>query len=304
MKLETWINQWLQSYITPIAKPRTAEAYRGLATHITRCIGEEELETLPPLTLQSLVTNLGSGEKPLSSSTINSVITVLQGALKTAFAIGLTDSYIGDRIKRPQISEKEISAFTKEEQKAIEDAVRTSDKTKMLGILLILYTGLRIGELLALEWSDIDLVAGTLTVSKTAYDSKEGRMTASPKTASSHRTIPIPRQLLPLLKEMKKKSKTVYVIESRGKPVGVRSYQRSFELLLKKLSIPHRGIHSLRHTFATRAIECGMDVKTLSEILGHKNATVTLNRYVHSLMEHKKEQMNRLGKLFSGVHQL
>ncbi|MCI8369923.1 MAG: tyrosine-type recombinase/integrase [Clostridia bacterium] len=81
-------------------------------------------------------------------------------------------------------------------------------------------------------------------------------------------------------------------------PVSVRSYQRSFELLLKKLNIPHKGFHALRHTFATRALECGMDVKTLSELLGHKNTGITLNRYAHSLIEHKTEVMNRLGKIF------
>ena len=82
------------------------------------------------------------------------------------------------------------------------------------------------------------------------------------------------------------------------KIISVRSYQRSFELLLRKQNISHHGFHALRHTFATRAIECGMDVKSLSEILGHKNSTVTLNRYVHSFMAHKKDFMNRLGKLF------
>ena len=74
-------------------------------------------------------------------------------------------------------------------------------------------------------------------------------------------------------------------------------HQRTFELMLKRLGIVHKDFHSLRHTFATRALECGMDVKTLSEILGHKNPTVTLNRYAHSLMEHKQEMMNRLGRL-------
>ena len=88
-----------------------------------------------------------------------------------------------------------------------------------------------------------------------------------------------------------------FVVSSGGKAVSVRSYQRRFELLLKKLGIPHKGFHSLRHIFATRALECGMDVKTLSETLGHKNPTVTLNRYAHSLMEHKADMMNRLGKL-------
>ncbi|MBQ9084787.1 MAG: site-specific integrase [Clostridia bacterium] len=302
MTITTWLQSWLQNYVTPISKPRTAEAYRGLATHITRHIGEEQLESITPITLQALVSALEQGDKPLSKSTINSVITVLQGALKTAFATGLTQAYLADKIKRPRTEERKISAFTKEEQRLIEQSLEKTKKPKMLGILLMLYTGIRVGELLALEWTDLDLLTATLSVTKTAYDSKEGRKTSSPKTASSRRIVPIPRQLIPLLKEMKKQSKSPYVIESRGKPVGVRSYQRSFELLLKKLNIPHRGTHSLRHTFATRAIECGMDVKTLSEILGHKNATVTLNRYAHSLMEHKKEQMNRLGKLFTGVH--
>ena len=96
---------------------------------------------------------------------------------------------------------------------------------------------------------------------------------------------------------MKKQSKSDYVIENKGTAVFMRSYQRTFELLLKRLNIPHKGFHALRHTFATRALECGMDVKTLSEILGHKNATITLNRYAHSLWEHKSEMMNKLGKL-------
>ena len=100
-----------------------------------------------------------------------------------------------------------------------------------------------------------------------------------------------------MMKALKKRSVSPFVVSASGNPVSVRSYQRSFELLLKKLKIPHRGFHSLRHTFATRALECGMDVKTLSEILGHKNPTVTLNRYAHSLMEHKADMMNRLGKL-------
>ena len=92
-------------------------------------------------------------------------------------------------------------------------------------------------------------------------------------------------------------SKCEYVISYNDKPLLVRTYQRTFDLLLKKLNIPHRGFHSTRHTFATRAIECGMDVKSLSEILGHKNATITLNRYAHSLWEHKTDMMNKISKM-------
>ena len=176
-------------------------------------------------------------------------------------------------------------------------------RVKMKGIVLCLYTGLRIGELLALEWDDIDLQKGVLSVTKSCHDGKDEngkycRITETPKTSKSRRDIPIPKQIIPMLKEMKKASASALVISDGMKIPSVRAYQGSFALFLKKNGIPHRGFHSLRHTFATRAIECGMDVKTLSEVLGHKNATVTLNRYVHSMMEHKKAMMNKLGKLF------
>ena len=156
---------------------------------------------------------------------------------------------------------------------------------------------MRIGELIALQWSDVDFAKGILTVSKSCHDGKNGLIIDEPKTSSSCCVIPLPKQLLPILKSIKKRSDSPFVVSVNGKPVSVRSYQRSFELLLKKLNIPHKGFHSLRHMFATRALEFGMDVKTLSEILGHKNPTVTLNRYAHSLMEHKADMMNKLGKL-------
>lgn len=175
-------------------------------------------------------------------------------------------------------------------------------KPKLIGIVICLYTGLRIGELLALQWSDIDLSKGIISVSKSCHfgHNKNGeykRFIDTPKTNHSARIIPVPKQLLPILKNHKKESNSKYVISDNEHAVAVRSYQRSFELLQKRLNIPRRGFHALRHTFATRAIECGMDVKSLSEILGHKNPTITLNRYAHSLMEHKAEMMNRIGKL-------
>ena len=188
------------------------------------------------------------------------------------------------------------------EQKKIEQYILNEENTRLFGVLLCLYTGLRIGELLALEWLDVDMSKGELQVNKTCHYEKDengvfGRITDILKTQSSIRTIPIPKQLMPHLREVKKKSRSTHLVSNGSNLISIRSYQRSFSALLKKLNIPHRGFHSLRHTFATRALECGIDVKTLSEILGHKNPTVTLNRYAHSLMEHKKEMMNKLGKL-------
>lgn len=126
-------------------------------------------------------------------------------------------------------------------------------------------------------------------------DGKYGRSVDTPKTDTSVRTIPIPKQLVPLLKDLRRRNESEYVVGEGDKVISIRSYQRSFELLLKKLNIDHKGFHALRHTFATRAYESGMDIKTLSEILGHKNPSVTLSRYAHSFMDHKRVMMNKVG---------
>ena len=303
MKYIDWLIQWLENYIRPSVKMRTYERYKLIIEqHIKDKIGGLNLNDLSPLVLQSFITELlQSGNKKtgkgLSANSINAVISVIQSSLKTAHLLGLTKDYTADKLKRPKLKEKPVECFTLAEQKRIEQAVMNGKKDKLYGIILCLYSGLRIGELIALQWSDIDFAKGILTVSKSCHDGKGGLIIDTPKTITSRRVIPLPKQLLPILKGIKKKSDSPFVVSANGKPVSVRSYQRSFELLLKKLKIPHKGFHSLRHTFATRALECGMDVKTLSEILGHKNPTVTLNRYAHSLMEYKQDMMNRLGKL-------
>ena len=303
MKYIDWLIQWLENYIRLSVKVRTYERYRLIIeNHIKDKLGSIELDALTPLVLQPFITELlqrgnKMTGKGLSANSVNTVISVIQSSLKTAHLLGLTKEYTADKLKRPKLMEKRVECFSLTEQKRIEQAIMSGKKDKLYGIFLCLYSGLRIGELIALQWSDIDFEKGILTVSKSCHDGKDGLIIDEPKTAASRRVIPLPKQLLPILKSVKKKSDSPFVVSSNGKPVLVRSYQRSFELLLKKLKIPHKGFHSLRHTFATRALECGMDVKTLSEILGHKNPTVTLNRYAHSLMEHKADMMNRLGKL-------
>ena len=303
MKYAEWLDIWLENYIKPSVKVRTYERYALIIDkHISTDVGKCEISELSALVLQNFITKLlESGNcktgKGLSANSVNAIISVLQSSLQTAHLIGVANEYTANKIKRPKLIERPVECFSMKEQKQIEQAVLNSKKDKLFGILLCLYSGLRIGELIALQWSDIDFAKGTLTVSKSCHDGKNGLIIDEPKTATSRRVMPLPKQLLPILKSIKKKSDSLFVVSANGKPVSVRSYQRSFELLLKKLKIPHKGFHSLRHTFATRALECGMDVKTLSEILGHKNPTVTLNRYAHSLMEHKADMMNRLGKL-------
>lgn len=308
MKYKDWLKDWLEHYVKPTVKDKTYTRYAEVVRlHLIPALGEYELSDLKPIVLQRYVTeltqsgNLKTG-KGLSANSVNGILIVIRGSLTTAHNIGLTDELIVGKIKRPRNEEKAVECFTVSEQKQIEQAVFADKRDKMIGVVLCLYTGLRLGELLALEWTDVDLSRGELTVSKSCHDGKDEngnycRITGAPKTNSSKRTIPIPKQLIPHLREVKKRSVCDHVIANGNKPVTVRSYQRSFDLLQQKIKIPHHGFHALRHTFATRAIECGMDVKSLSEILGHKDPTITLKRYVHSLMEHKREYMNRLGKM-------
>lgn len=307
MLYQTWLNIWLENYIKPFLKLRTYVKYRQIVyNHIVGGLGKNELKNLTPALLQEFVTSLlNCGNiktfNGLSSNSVNSVVTVLQSSLKTAYNLGYIKEYIGDRVVRPKIIEKRIECFSVAEQKEIERFCLNSDKKKLYGIVICLYTGLRIGELLALKYSDVNFETSVLSVTKTCYDTPQGRVLDTPKTHSSIRIIPLPKPILNLIKQLKKDSFCDYLIEDKQKPVAIRSYQRTFELLLKKLNISHKGFHSLRHTFATRALECGMDVKTLSELLGHKNTNITLNRYVHSMFEHKVEMMNRLAKVMGKI---
>ena len=308
MKYKEWLISWLENYVQPSSKQRTFARYSEIVNqHIIPKLGEAYITELKPFVLQCYVKELLNNgnlknNNGLSPNSVNAIITVIQNSLRTAYGLGYVDSYIADKIKRPKIEEREITSFTTVEQKKIEQAVLKHKKIKMFGILLCLYTGLRIGELLALEWTDIDFVKCELSVNKTCYDGKNPdgsfcRITDKPKTQTSQRISPLPKQLLSLLRDIRKKSGSKYVVSNGDKIICIRSYQKTFSSLLKKLDISHKGFHAIRHTFATRALECGMDVKTLSEILGHKNPTTTLNRYVHSLMEHKREMMNKIGKL-------
>lgn len=307
MKYKDWLSEWLNGFVLPTTKRRTFELYeQTIRLHILPRLGEFELDELSPLILQRCVNELLScgnvkTGRGLSPNFINGIIGIIKSSLKAAVMMGVKKECDLTDLRRPKQDAKRVECFTVAEQKKIENAVMGSEKPKFFGIILCLYSGLRIGELLALKWHDVDLKKGLISVSKTCHDGSESgkhvRIIDTPKTQTSNRIIPIPRQLLPRLKELKRKSSSEFVISDEKRVVYLRSYQKAFDGLLKKLGIPHRGFHALRHTFATRAIECGMDVKSLSEILGHKNPTVTLKTYTHSLMEHKALMMNRLGKL-------
>lgn len=191
MKYMDWLAQWLENYVRPSDKARTYEHYKRIAEqHIRGKIGGLALGALTPLVLQRFVTELlQSGNrktgKGLSANSAKAVISVVQSSLRTANLLGLTAEYAADKLRRPKIAERRVECFTLDEQKKIESAVSESKKDKLYGILLCLYSGLRIGELIALRWSDIDFSKGVLTVSRSGRDGRGGRAARRKRRRSS-----------------------------------------------------------------------------------------------------------------------
>lgn len=308
MKLNEWLDTWLNKYVKNTIKPKTYYAYQNMIRlHISPMLGDKDLYEINAEILQDFINykvehgNLINGG-PLATNTIFAIKSILKQALEFAYKLGFINKNYLCLISFPKRIEKEVDAFNLDEQKAIEKYCLKSNKSNYFGIILCLYTGIRIGELLALSWNDIDFDRKLLFINHTVTNIKENGIYSNilqePKTKSSKRVIPIPINILSCLKKIKKQSKSVFIISTRNNDmVSIRSYQRTFKRILCKCNIEHKNFHALRHTFATRALESGMDVKTLSEILGHKNATVTLNRYSHSMLNYKILTMNKLSKM-------
>lgn len=308
MKVKELFDIWLNKYCKLSLKIRSFNKYDNFINlHINPILGEYEITEITSDILQDFISlKLKEGnlktKGALSSNTVFGIASVLKQGFKFAL---MQDLIIKDptlSLKLPQATEKEVQALTRDEQKTIEEYCLKHNKSNYLGIVICLYTGIRLGELLALTWDDINFEDKLLYIKKTSYTSKvNGKnqiVIDKPKTKKSNRIIPIPNKLLVLLDIQKRASSCDYIIATKqNKMVETRSYQRTFESILSKCGIKHYNFHCLRHTFATRALELGMDIKTLSEILGHTNVAITLNRYAHSLLDYKIQEMNKIGTL-------
>ena len=197
----------------------------------------------------------------------------------------------------PKAEKKQINVLNDIERKRLENYLIHNQNSTNISVLLCLFTGLRIGELCGLKWGDIDFQNGTVSVLRTVQRiNKHGKsevVIGSPKSKSSIRIVPIPEFLLAILKK-KRKNDDFYIITGTCKPTEPRTMQNRFKSVLKLCGIRDVNFHLLRHTYATVCIENGFDPKTLSELLGHADASITLNRYVHSSMQMKKKYVSRL----------
>lgn len=204
---------------------------------------------------------------------------------------------IMDGILMPKCQKSEPALLNAEQQKRLKSYISANPSRTTLGVAISLYTGIRIGELCALQWSDIDLEKRTLTVRKTLQrvqitngERRTKLVLTAPKSSTSNRTIPMPECLCRMLRSFAGKP-GFYVLSGNSKPVEPRTMQYRFARILDNADLPSVHFHSLRHAFASGCIALGFDVKTLSEILGHSSIELTLNRYIHSSMDRKRQCM-------------
>lgn len=299
MTVSMWFDKWLENQ-KRIKRSTYTTYLSNINKHIKERLGKIKLKMLTEEHIQRFVDELSVNLAPKS---VWSVFSILRLGLNDAYEKKLTLD-LCRKIKLPKITRKEVKVFSQTEQKAIENYIENSENKNDIGIILCFYTGIRIGELCALQWENIDLKRGVISIENTLYrvkskkDIKKTELKLStPKSESSVREIPLPKFLIAKLKAIEKESG--FLIQRNGKFIEPSVYSRRYKQILSELDIPYRKYHSTRHTFATRALEIGMDIKTLSEILGHSSPTVTLNLYSHSLPEHKKKEMDRLGKLYN-----
>ena len=205
-------------------------------------------------------------------------------------------------IKLPYHAPKEVEIFEKIEQISLINYLQSEINNRNFGILLVIHTGIRIGELCALTWQDINFDTQLLHINKTiirTYTKEDGSKVqiTSPKTRSSTRTIPLNKWIMHYAILLRGQDNE-YVITGKEKYMEPNKYRLYYNHTLQKLELPHRKFHALRHTFATRCIECGCDYKSLSELLGHSNVSITMNLYVHPQLELKRKCVELLADYY------
>lgn len=345
-----WLNKWLETYAKPTIKLATYTSYETyIRGHITPYFKNIKLKDLTPDYLQDFLNSkLNSGrldnrEGGLSEKTIRNLYNMIHASLKQAYINELIKKNIAEYVKLPKVPKKEMRVLTRDEQ----DKLIKVARNYRLGFIIILdlFTGMRLGEILALRWSDIDLKGKNIVIKNTIkrLSTHDGETTKTkiildtPKTENAYRDIPLIDEIIADFTKHKTQQKneikefgSSYINKNfvfcneLGEPYDQKTFKRFYNKMLlecnlisqkpktirnkKKKGIkckqkpressPNVTFHTLRHTFATRAIEQGMDILVLSKILGHSDPSTTLNKYGHALPNHKKDNMEKIRELY------
>ena len=305
-----WIYIWLLEKKDYIKESTYANYSNNIFNHIIPKLGNYYLNELNHKVIQDFLLELSkNGRKDntggLAEKTIKDITIIIKGSIKKGINedkikhIELTFNYPKDN------KENKLYVLTKREQNKITNYVLENINSRNIGLLISLYSGIRIGELCALRWEDVDFKKNCLTINKTiqrVYIKDKNKniskvIITTPKTKNANREIPINKDFLEILKKVKSDKKH-YILTGNEKYIEPRTYRKHFNKVLDELKIKHFNFHSLRHTFATNCISLGVDYKTVSELLGHANVNITLNLYVHPRYSQKKKCIDLVCKVF------
>lgn len=303
MKLKEIIPLWADEKRKQV-KVSSYSAYMLLArNYIIPYFGE--CEDIPEEDVQKWVYDTLES-KTLSKKSIVDVVICLKMIMKFGAKRGLIH-FGGFDIVYPTSANRvnKLEVLSKSSYKKLSEYLFDNFTFRNIGLLIAMHTGMRIGEICALQWSDVDVDNGVIHVDKTIQriyivNEREKYTTLnidSAKTKSSERDIPISKKLLRQFKSIKKLvNEDYYVLSNNNKPIEPRTYRNYYKDLLIQLDIPYIKFHGLRHTFATFCIESGADVKTTSVLLGHSNISTTLNTYVHPDLNKKRSVIDKIFK--------
>lgn len=301
---------WLHS-IQPQVKESSYIKYRNLLqSYILPEFTGVSLNEMTSRRIQACCDRLldcgGTGKQGLSSKTVADVLSLIRNILRYSEVQGFHPPSTGKEVIIHR-SSPDIVVLPRSSQEILCRYLYSHMSERSLGILLCLFAGMRIGEICALKWEDFCFREKTIYVHRTMQRLQKSEGTvrktsvvvSSPKSKCSIRTIPIPEKLLQLIYE-EFPERQGYILASETKPyIEPRTMQNYFRYIQQQCGLDPVNFHALRHTFATRCVEVGFDVKSLSEILGHASVNITMNRYVHPSMELKKQNMQKLSGLLA-----
>lgn len=286
-------------------KPSTYAVYVQITNkHILPFFGRIKPEENSEETIQRFADGLLA--QGLSVHSIRDVLMILKMILRFGEKISAWPHILYEiHFPTTAMQNTNIPVLTTSDQRKLLNYLQANFSFRNLGILICLYSGLRIGEVCGLQWKDLDVATGEIHVTKTVQriwlsdgDEKEYKLSVGqPKTASSVRNIPICKDLMKIVRPLRKvMADDFYIISNAATPLEPRYYRDYFRKLLASLGIPPTRFHALRHSFATRCIESKCDYKTVSAILGHSSLATTMDLYVHPGFEEKKRCINRMAK--------
>ena len=309
----SWVRTWYEVYAEPRIRPNTKAYYTNyIENHIIPGIGDVPLDKLTTIQIQRFYNNLQKSgrvqrknfpelkDKSLSPRVVRGVHTLLHNCLEQAVAEHLLLANPAQGCKLPQLEKREMKILPQEK---IGMYLAEAERRGLLAAFYLeLTTGLRRGELLALQWTDLDVENRTLSVTKQVNRINGELVVSPPKTRNSVRTLALPQQAVNLLiAEHQKHPRNPYLFPSpkTGTMYDPDAFRRTHDKILKAIGAEHIRFHDLRHTFATLSLKSGVDVKTLSGALGHYSAGFTLNTYTHATAQMKQDAADAIGGVIS-----